>query len=111
MSSVGDERRLLAVTYLMIIICFGNLYLLKQPYDVSALIVGGIICILIGYSHFVIRKFFPDGDKYILIFSCILSVFGIVMLYRLEPALAIKQIIFITIGIAAFIIIVVLLPD
>lgn len=111
MSSVGDERRLLAVTYLLIVICFGNLYLLKQPYDVSALIVGGIVCVLIGYSHFVIRKFFPDGDKYILIFACILSVFGLVMLYRLEPALAIKQIIFITLGIAAFIIIVVLLPD
>ena len=111
MSSASDERRLLAVTYLLIIICFGNLYLLKQPYDVSALIVGGIICILIGYSHFVIRKFFPDGDKYILIFACILSVFGLVMLYRLDPTLAIKQIIFITIGIAAFIIIVVLLPD
>ena len=111
MNSVGDERRLLAVTYLLIFICFGNLYLLKQPYDISALIVGGIICILIGYAHFVTRKFFPDGDKYILIFACILSVFGLVMLYRLQPALAIKQIIFITIGIAAFIIIVVLVPD
>ncbi|MBC8063084.1 MAG: FtsW/RodA/SpoVE family cell cycle protein [Clostridiaceae bacterium] len=111
MSSVFDERRLLAVTYLLVGICFGNLYLLKQPHDVSALIVGGIICILIGYSHFIIRKFFPDGDKYILIFACILSVFGLVMLYRLQPSLAIKQIIFITVGIAAFIIIVVLLPD
>ncbi len=111
LNSIRDERRLLAITYLLVILCFGNLYLLKDPYDTNALIAGGIICVLIAYSHFIIRKFFPDGDKYILIFSYILSVFGLVMLYRLSPIIAVKQIIWITIGIASFIMIVVLLPD
>ncbi len=64
-----------------------------------------------GYAHFVVRRFFPDGDKYILIFGCILSSIGMVMIYRLNAASGIKQIIWFVVGIAAFILIVVLLPE
>ena len=34
--------------------------------------------------HFVIRRFYPDGDKFILLFSNILAVIGIAMIYRLD---------------------------
>lgn len=111
MNSKKDERKLLAYTYLLCLLCFFNLFLLKQPFDKGALIMAVILCVLIAYANFVIRRFFPDGDKYILIFSCILSVIGIVMLYRLDINLAIKQVIWFTLGMAGFILIVILFPD
>lgn len=98
-------------TYLLCIVGFGNLALLKQPYDKGALIFAPIIIVLIGYSHFVIRRFYPDGDKYIFIFASILSVIGLWTIYRLNSKMAVKQLISFALGVACFIVIVVLLPE
>lgn len=111
MDSLKEEKRLLRATYLFCIISFFNLFIIKQPFDKGALIICAVICILMGYSHFIIRKFFPHGDKYILIFACILSSIGMVMIYRLDPSYAVKQVISFVLGIACFILIVVILPD
>lgn len=114
MNRIGDEKRLLIYTYIFTLICFFNLSILKWPkesFDKTAMIMGVIVCILIAYAHFIIRKFFPDGDKYIQIFTSILTVIGIVLLYRINKAYAIKQIIWFTVGMIEFIMIVVLLPD
>jgi cell division protein FtsW (lipid II flippase) len=70
-----------------------------------------VVCVLIGYSYFIIRKFFYDGDKYIFIFSSILSILGMVILYRINVSYSIKQIIWFALGVTEFILIVVLLPD
>ena len=70
-----------------------------------------VICVLIGYSYFIIRKFFYDGDKYIFIFSSILSILGMVILYRINMAYSIKQIIWFAVSVTEFILMVVLLPD
>lgn len=88
-----------------------NLAIIKQPFDKGAMVMALVICLLIGYSYFIIRKFFSDGDKYIFIFSSILSVIGMVMLYRIDMTVAIKQIIWFAIGVTGFILIVVLMPD
>ncbi|MDP4145055.1 MAG: FtsW/RodA/SpoVE family cell cycle protein [Bacillota bacterium] len=111
MDSVKDEKRLLRYAYLLCLICFLNLFFISDPFDKGALIVGGVICLLMGYSHFIIRRFYPDGDKYILIFACMLSSIGMVMIYRLNRGEAIRQIIWFIIGIAFFILIVVILPE
>ncbi len=111
MDTSRDEKKLLRYTYLLCLVCFGNLAILKQPIDKSAMIMAVVTCLLIGYSYFIIRKFFSDGDKYIFIFSSILSVIGIVMIYRLNMATSIKQIIWFAIGVTGFILIVVVLPD
>lgn len=111
MDSLKDERKLLMYTFLLCFIIFANLFLLGKPYDNGAIIIAVIICMLMGYGYFIIRKFFPDGDKYILLFACIFSEIGIGMLYRLNHAIAIKQIIWFTLGMAVFITIVVILPD
>ncbi len=111
MQSLKDEKKLLRATYLFCLVSFFNLAIIKSTFDTSALIIGVIICVLMGYAHFVVRKFFPDGDKYILIFACILSSVGMVMIYRLNSASGIKQIIWFVIGIVAFILIVVLMPE
>lgn len=114
MKSKYDERRLLRYTYLFCIICFlnlGVLYWPKENFDKTAIIMGVVVCALIAYAHFIIRKFFPDGDKYIQTFACILTVIGIILIYRINPSSAIKQIIWFTVGITGFIVIVVLLPN
>lgn len=106
-----DEKKLLRYTYFLCLVCFLNLAILKQPFDKGAMIMAVVTCLLIGYSYIIIRKFFSDGDKYIFIFSSILSVIGMVMIYRIETASSIKQIIWFAIGVTGFILIVVLLPD
>ena len=137
MNSVKDERRLLIYTYLLALVCFLNLSFFKaetfdQRFDYGAIVIGVVICVLIAYSHFIIRKFFPDGDKYIFIFAAILSVIGIAMLYRLDVTNqllhsidvannakrphaatnnAIKQVIWFACSVAGYITLVVMLPD
>ncbi|WP_238882998.1 FtsW/RodA/SpoVE family cell cycle protein [Clostridium sp. YIM B02551] len=111
MNTVRDERKLLFMTYFLTIALFGDLALLKDPIDIGALIMGGVVLLLIAYAHFVVRKFFPDGDKFLLIFSVILSVIGIAVLYRLNTETAIKQVIWFVLGITSFVLITVLLPD
>ncbi len=106
-----DEKKLLRYTYLLCIVCFLNLAVLKQPFDKGALIMSVVTCLLIGYSYFVIRRYFSEGDKYIFIFSSILSVIGIVMIYRLNMSVSIKQVIWFAVSVTGFILTVVLLPD
>ncbi|OPJ65113.1 FtsW/RodA/SpoVE family cell cycle protein [Clostridium oryzae] len=105
------EFKLLMLTYLLTIAVFGNLAILKQPIDTGAIIMGAIIFVLVTYAYFIIRKFFPDGDKFILQFAAIFSVIGIAMIYRLKPAYAIRQVIWFTIGVTMFVLIIVILPN
>ncbi|MBW9155586.1 FtsW/RodA/SpoVE family cell cycle protein [Clostridium tagluense] len=112
MESIKEERKLLRYTYLLCIVLFVNMFFIgKNGLDKGALIMGVIICILFAYSHFIIRRFFPDGDKYILLFSNVLAVIGMGILYRLDSPTALKQLIWYTVGIAIFILVVVIFPS
>jgi len=112
MESLKEERKLLRYTYLLCIVLFLNMYFIgKDSFDNGALIMGAVICLIFAYSHFIIRRFFPDGDKYILLFSNVLAVIGLGMLYRLNSPNALKQLIMYAIGIAIFILVVVLFPS
>jgi len=112
MESIKEERKLLRYTYFLCIVLFVNIFFIgKEGLDKGALMMGAIICILFAYSHFIIRRFFPDGDKYILLFSNVLAVIGMGMLYRLDSPVALKQLIWYTVGIAVFILVVVLFPS
>ena len=105
------EKRVLKLIYLLCLLLFTNLGLLKESFDRNALIIGLILCFIIGFSHYLIRKFYPDGDKFMLIFSSILAVVGIAILYRIDPNLAMKQLIWTIVGIIGYMIIVLLLPN
>lgn len=111
MDSIRDEKKLIKYTYLLCIISFVNLSLLKQPFDKGALLVAGIVIVLIAYSQFIIRRFYPDGDKYILILASVLSVIGLTFIYRINPMLALRQVMWFALGVSAFIVIIVLFPD
>lgn len=110
-SALRLEKRVLKLIYLLCLLLFTNLALLKKPFDKKALIIGIILCIIIGFSHYLIRRFYPDGDKFMLIFSSILAVVGIAVLYRIDPSFAIKQLIWAVLGMISYIAIVVALPD
>ena len=111
MKAIKREKRLLRLVYLLCLLLFTALGFLQQPFDKLALIMGVVLCVLIGYSHFVIRRFYPDGDKFILIFASVLAVVGVATLYRINTVTAIKQLVWISLGIIAYILIVVILPD
>ncbi|WP_196000892.1 FtsW/RodA/SpoVE family cell cycle protein [Clostridium sp. 1001271B_151109_B4] len=111
MKSIKREKRLLGLVYLLCLLLFTALGFLQQPFDKFALIMGVVLCVLIGYSHFVVRRFYPDGDKFILIFASVLAVVGVATLYRINTVTAIKQLVWIALGIIAYILIVVILPD
>ena len=111
MKAKKREKRLLNLVYLLCLLLFTALGFLQQPFDKFALIMGVVLCVLIGYSHFIVRRFYPDGDKFILIFASVLAVVGVAMLYRINPNTAIKQLIWIALGVIGYILIVVILPD
>ncbi|MCB2290503.1 FtsW/RodA/SpoVE family cell cycle protein [Clostridium sp. CS001] len=112
MESIKEERQLLKYTYLLCIVLFLNMFLIgKDGFDKGAIIMGVIVCLLFAYSYFIIRRFFPDGDKYILLFSNVLAVIGMGILYRLDSPVALKQLIWYTVGIAIFVLVVVLFPS
>ena len=111
MKALKREKRLLRLVYLLCLLHFTTLGFLEQPFDKFALIMGVVLCVLIGYSHFVIRRFYPDGDKFILIFASVLAVVGVATLYRINRVTAIKQLVWIALGIVSYILIVVILPD
>lgn len=111
MNSYKQEKKLLRFTYLFILACFFNLAIIQNNFDKGAIGIAIVLMFLLGFSHFIVRKFFPNGDKYLLIFANLLSVIGMVMIYRINKVEAIKQIMWFTVGISVFIFIVVLLPD
>ena len=106
-----DERKLLIFTYILCMALFTKLAILESPMNKKTLIIGLIICLVVGLSHFIIRKFFPDGDKFLLIFASILSIIGIAMIYRLKQDDGIKQIIWFIAGITVYILTVVIMPE
>jgi cell division protein FtsW (lipid II flippase) len=117
-NTLKDEKKLLRYTYLLCMAIFFNLSLLKVKgnIDIEAIIMGVTIILLLAYAFFVVRRFFPDGDKYILIFASVLAIIGIGMLYRLDLIFlnknyAIKQVIWFSLGLGLFVMLIVMLPD
>ena len=125
MNIIREEKRVLRLTYLLVMALFFNVAIITPTINKNAIIIGAIICGLMAYAHFVIRRFYPDGDKFLLLFANILAVIGIAMIYRLDlplqggafiadgeiTHLAVKQILFFALGMIGFILVVVIVPD
>lgn len=125
MNIIREEKRVLRLTYLLVMALFFNVAIITPTINKNAVIIGAIICGLMSYAHFIIRRFYPDGDKFLLLFANILAVVGIAMIYRLDlplkggtyladgitTSLAVKQVLFFALGMIGFILIVVIVPD
>jgi cell division protein FtsW (lipid II flippase) len=105
------EKSIIRSIYIIIIILCAILSLLGDTFDYGPIILGVSSCVLLSYGHFIIKKFYPEGDKYLFIIAAFISQFGLVMIYRLNSGLAIKQITWFTLGIGVFIILVIFLPE
>lgn len=106
-----DEVKLLILTYLLCMVLFVNISILKDPMDIGGIYMGLIVCGLLTITQILVRKFYPQGDKFLIIFACILSVIGMAVLYRLDTSVAMKQLIWFTVGIIIFIALVVAIHD
>ena len=108
---VKSEKSVMASIVLVTMLMFFIISISKGEFDSKALIVGAISCSLMVIAYFVIKRFYPKGDKFLLIVPAFLAQFGLVMLYRLDPATAIKQLSWMFLGVVAYIIIVLTMPD
>ncbi|WP_312653124.1 FtsW/RodA/SpoVE family cell cycle protein [Proteiniclasticum sp.] len=106
-----SKIRMLTPIFLLTFGMFFNIALFQPVFDIGALIMAGVMCVLIAYAHFVVNKFFPGGDKFLVTFVSVLPVIGIAVLYRLDPGIAVKQVLWFIIGISAYIALVIILPD
>lgn len=106
-----DEVKLLILTYLLCMALFVDIAILKEPMDVGAIYMGVVVCVFLTITQILIRKFYPQGDKFLITFACLLSVIGMAVLYRLDSSIAVKQLIWFTVGIIIFIALVAVIPD
>ena len=97
--------------YLLTMAMFLNIAMVSEPMDPGALLIGLVLCILIGYAHWIVRRFFSKGDRYLVSFATILPVIGIAMLYRVNTGLALRQILWCILGLVLYCGIVIVLPD
>lgn len=111
MRTKTGNSKLMLLTYLLCMALFVNLAILKDPIDKGAIYMGLMICILITVAKVLMGKFYPNGDRFLFIFSCILSVIGIAVLYRLDSDVAVKQLVWVTAGIVIYMVIILAIPD
>jgi cell division protein FtsW (lipid II flippase) len=122
-------RGIVAVTFLMFITLAISLSTMNKEFDFLPIIFGILSCILFLFGYFVIKQFFPSGDKLLLIIAAFITQFGLVMIYRLdrpetadqiswgnilimlETSKAVKQILWFAIGVAVYILLVMFLPE
>lgn len=104
------EKSILKGIYLLTVMMFLMLMMSMKKLDFGPVILGLSSCLLIGYGYYIIKRFFPKGDKYLLIIVAFISQFGLVMIYRLSPVNAIKQLSWFTLGMGVYIFLVVFLP-
>jgi Bacterial cell division membrane protein len=104
-----EEKKILILVFIISITAFLIIALYNK--DSIAIVLSLFSIALLAYTHFIINRYFPDGDKYILVLSGFLCEIGLIMQYRLNPNYGIRQLGWFTVGMAAFILIVVVFPD
>lgn len=98
-------RAMLFTLYLFLIICFSLLSLRSTPIDPKPLYMGLGFMAIITIGFITMRIFALNGDAMLFMLSNFLCGIGLIMIYRVDEELAYRQFIWITGGIAAFIVI------
>lgn len=105
------EIRIIALICLLCIGIFVNIALIANPVSTKALTMGGILIVAIIVPYIILRKFKPNGDKYILMFVDVFITVSVGILYVISPSLAVKQLTWFCVGLVMYLIIVLALPD
>ena len=88
---------------LLTAIGFASVYIARSSLvDAGSLIYAGVFVGLYLAAHVVARLTVPDADPVLLPLAALLSAFGVTVIYRLEPDDAIRQSLWVVIGVALF---------
>ncbi|HHV98801.1 MAG TPA: FtsW/RodA/SpoVE family cell cycle protein [Clostridiaceae bacterium] len=101
---VKSYTRFVKPVYLVVLINlmgFLLLYMYSKPYDNITIFAGFSVIALICLTYALILKL-EMGDEYLFLIVSMLMSIGIIMLYRLGRDLALKQIIWLAVGITMF---------
>jgi cell division protein FtsW (lipid II flippase) len=77
----------------------------------TSLVDAGVFLGLFAVAHIALRLRLPQADPYLLPLVGILASIGLCEIYRIRPALALDQALWIAIGVLAFVSVLVFLPD
>lgn len=83
------------------IAAYAVLYFYRQPFDRNSLIICLLVTVLVCAAHFIIKGF-RLGDEYLSLIVSMLFSMGLIMIYRLDPQLGQKQLIWLTAGLMLF---------
>ncbi|HEY5585003.1 MAG TPA: FtsW/RodA/SpoVE family cell cycle protein [Ruminiclostridium sp.] len=92
--------------YLFLFFGFLNLAFLGKPIDLLAGVFFAVMVTIIALTTWILKKYYPMGDRLIFLLAILLCSIGTIMLFRLDKAIAVKQLVWIVIGIFLFLVIV-----
>jgi len=95
---------------LFVLCAFCLLSLRDGTVDYSALVFSLVLVASILIQYILFRTVFANADLQIMLIVCILSMLGMVVQYRLDPATAMRQLVFYAAGIVLMLIIMAILP-
>ena len=91
---------------------FAAVYIARQDVvSTASLSYAAFFLALFVAAHLVVRLALPHADPFLLPLSGVLSAIGLTMIYRIEPDQALRQGLWVVIGLAAFAALIVLLKD
>ena len=83
----------------------------QQEIDSTSLIYAGYFLALYAVAHIGLRAGLPDADPWLLPLAALLTAVGLIEIYRLNPTLARDQSIWIVVGLAGFLALILLVGD
>ncbi len=99
-------KTLQVLIYLFLFFGFLNLSFLGKPIDPIAGVFFAVLTVIIAVTSWVLKKYYPMGDRLIFLLAMLLCSIGLIMLFRLNQSTALKQLAWLVIGIVMFLFVV-----
>lgn len=99
-------RMLQISIYLFLFFGFLNLALLGKPIDPSAGVFFAVFIVIVTVTNWVLKKYYPMGDRLIFLLAMSLCSIGEIMLFRLSKDTATKQLVWLGVAICLFLFVV-----
>ena len=77
---------------------FGLLAFKDGRLDVTAIVIGIFLAALLLFQYNILTAFFNGIDRYVIIIMNFLITVGVLVIYRINPEYAFKQLIFLILG-------------
>ncbi|MGI6174830.1 MAG: FtsW/RodA/SpoVE family cell cycle protein [Christensenellales bacterium] len=108
---IRSAASLLFVIIIFEVLAFGLIAFQNESFDLTALIIAAIMVFLLVFQYLLLTRFFRKMDRYILIIANLFSAVGVIMLYRLNPETALRQVLFIAVGMAMMVLVMVIVKN